>query len=84
MIKDKINCAVEGISPQSSITERAEKRLEKKYSKRKVLRIAASVCLAAVMCGTAVSAVKFGWLNEMLGTSEEYTEEIFSAVNVST
>lgn len=84
MIKDKINCAAEGISPKSSITERAEKRLAKKAPKRKALRIAASVCLAAVMSGTAVSAVKFGWLNEMLGTSEKYTEEIFSAVNVST
>ena len=67
MIKDKINSAAEGISPRSSITERAEKRLTKTAKKRKGWRIAASVCLAAVMCGTAVSAVKFGWIDEMLG-----------------
>lgn len=84
MIKDKINCAAEGISPRSSITERAEKRLTKTAPKRKGLRIAASVCLAAVMCGTAVSAVKFGWIAELFGAPTEYAEDYLSPINVST
>lgn len=84
MIKEKINCAAEGISPRNSITARAEKRLTKKASKRKGLRIAASVCLAAVMCGTAVSAVKFGWIDELFGAPTEYAEDYLSPINVST
>lgn len=79
MIKDKINCAAEEILPRRNISESAERRLAKKAPKRKLLRIAASVCIAAVMCGTVVSAIKFNWLGEMFGT-----EEFFSAGNVST
>lgn len=84
MIKDKINCAAEGISPRSSITDRAEKRLTEKTPKRKGWRIAVSVCLAAVMCGTAVSAVKFGWIDEVFGAPTEYAEDYLSPINVST
>ena len=71
------------ITTDKDIAASAKRRAEStvKHSHRYGTVIAA-ICAAAVMCTTVVSAVKFGWLNDLLGTAS-YSEDAFAQVDVS-
>ncbi len=84
-LNEEIKSAMNSLSPSKDITAAAEKRAARqKISIRRYRTAAAVICALTVMCGTAVSAVKLGWLSDMLGTTEELFEDTFARINVST
>lgn len=82
-LKDIIKAEMDTITTDKDIAASAKRRAEStvKHSHRYGTVIAA-ICAAAVMCTTVVSAVKFGWLNDLLGTAS-YSEDAFAQVDVS-
>ncbi len=82
---NQLRSAMNGISAEKDIAACAKKRASA-HSKavRKSRTVFAVICTAAVMCGTAVSAVKLGWLNDMLGMYGELPEDAFAKISVST
>lgn len=84
-IKCLIKTELNNITTDKDITAYAKRRADRAVkASRRYRYAAAALCAVTVMLGTAVSAVNFGWLNDMFGTTAEYSEKVFAQVNVST
>lgn len=82
-MKDVMKMAMDNVKTEKDIAAAARERAERPAAKRRIRPVIAAVCAAAVMCTTAVSAARMGWLEDMFGVSSELIGEHLGKVEVA-
>lgn len=77
MTKDGLNAVMERIHTDRDIVTSAKIRAEASERGKivKLRPVAAVLCAVMLMCGVTVSAVKFGWIEQLFGDSAELITE---------